>query len=75
MAYVVECVGATSLPVTAVDLATDCATAGGTVAFVEVSSALPELTLEEGGAIAGAILGLWAFAFCLRAIRNMIEES
>src|SRR6185503_16665401 len=31
---------------------------------------LPSLTLEDGGLIGGAILALWAFGWCLKAIRK-----
>jgi len=38
------------------------------------TSFLPELTLEEGGQLAGAIIALWALGFCLRALRKHLEE-
>ena len=75
MAYGVECIGATSVPVASSDLAASCASAGGTLQFVESASILPELTLADGGLIAGAIIALWALGFCLREIQKMVKES
>jgi hypothetical protein len=39
------------------------------------SGFLPDLTLEQGGLIATAIIALWSLGFIFRAIRKMIEES
>jgi hypothetical protein len=72
--YELRCDGATAAIVPTGDPLADCATAGGSSLWLEATSVLPELTLADGAQIAGAILALWAFAFCLRAIRNMIEE-
>lgn len=36
---------------------------------------LPDLTLAEGGTIAGAILGLWALAWGIRAVRRVLNEG
>lgn len=74
--YVSVCVNATSVPVYTGDVAADCATAGGTLQLVpQTAWGLPELTLAEGGAIAGAILLLWSAAWCLRQIANQVKES
>lgn len=40
------------------------------------SSVFPPLTLEQGGAISLAILGLWAIAFVLRSLRvSLLNQS
>lgn len=75
MIYELRCDGATTAIVPTGDPLTDCATAGGQALWLEATSVLPELTLAEGGQIAAAIAALWAFAWCLRAIRNMVEEQ
>lgn len=36
---------------------------------------LPDLTLAEGGAIAGAMLGLWGFAWGIRAVKRVLDEG
>lgn len=36
---------------------------------------LPDLTLAEGGTIAGAILGLWALAWGIRAVKRLLDEG
>lgn len=73
MNYVLTCTGGGALTYTG-DLATDCAAAGGTVGYSESTSGLPELTLADGGAIAGAMLALWAVAWGIRAIKKHFEE-
>jgi hypothetical protein len=75
MPYEFHCEGATSSPVITGDVVDACTTAGGTVSWVESAGFLPDLSLEDGGAIALAILGLWALGFCLRAIRKQLEDS
>jgi hypothetical protein len=76
MDYELFCEGATSDPVITGTVVDACTTAGGTVVWLRADVGfLPELTLAEGGQIAGAILGLWALAFCIRAIRKQVEES
>jgi hypothetical protein len=39
------------------------------------SSAFPPLTLEQGGAISVAILGLWGIAFVLRSLRGSLSNQ
>lgn len=74
--YVVVCVGASAAPVSTGDVSADCALAGGVLDQVpQTAWGLPELTLAEGGAIAGAILALWAVAYCIRQIANQVKES
>jgi len=73
--YEIQCQGAASLPVNTGDPAADCATASGTLTWVESGGFLPELSLSGGALIAAAILSLWGVGFSLRAIRNQIEES
>lgn len=73
--YLAVCSGATSEPVWISDFATDCATAGGTVVFSGYTTwGLPELTLDDGALIAGAILALWATAYFFRLFGRMIQE-
>lgn len=38
------------------------------------SSVLPPLTIEEGSAIAGAILLLWGFAFAIKAVKQALQS-
>lgn len=74
--YVSVCVAPTAVPVNTGDPAADCVAAGGTSQLVpQTAWGLPELTLAEGGAIAGAILALWAAAWCIRQIANQVKES
>lgn len=75
MSYEIQCQGAASVPVNTGSPASDCTTAGGSLTWVESAGVLPDLSLSEGGLIAGAILALWAVGWSIRAIRNMIEES
>lgn len=35
-------------------------------------SLLPPLTVADGSAIGGAIVGVWAIAFCIRMMRNTV---
>ena len=73
--YQAVCIGATSEPVWVSDLATDCADAGGSVGFSSYTTwGLPELTLEDGALIAGAILALWATSWFFRLFARMIED-
>lgn len=75
--YVAVCEGATSAPtVGAGTFEASCASASGTVVYVpETAWGLPELTLEDGGLIAAAVLALWALAWAYRVIARMIEDS
>ena len=41
----------------------------------ESGSFFPSLSLEDGGLIAVAIIGLWALAFCVRAMMQVLEDS
>jgi len=75
MSIVAECIAPSSPIVNTGDLATDCTDAGGTVGWVESTLGLPELTLADGGAIAGAMLALWAVAWAIRAIKKQLEDS
>jgi len=75
MAISALCTGTTTAIVNTGDLAADCSLAGGVMEWVELTGGLPELTLEDGGAIAGAMLALWAVAWAFRAIKKQIEES
>lgn len=75
MPYQLTCEGATSSPVITGDVVDACTTAGGTVAWVESAGFMPELSLEDGGSIAVAILALWALGFCLRFLRKQLWES
>lgn len=75
MPYEFHCQGATSAPVITGDVVDACTTAGGSVSWVESAGFLPELSLADGGAIAAAILGLWALGFCLGYIRRQLWES
>jgi len=77
MPYQLVCEGATSVPVIGSGTVVDaCTAAGGVVAWVEQGAGLlPDLTLEEGGQIATAILLLWATAFAFRVIKRQLQES
>jgi len=75
MSIVLECVGNTNPIVNTGDPEADCVTAGGAWAWVESTLGLPELTLSDGGAIAGAMLALWAVAWAIRAIKKQLEDS
>lgn len=76
MSYELACEGATSVPVIGTGTVVDACTAvSGTVAWRESTGALPELSLADGGLIAGAILALWATGYAIRAIRKQLEES
>jgi hypothetical protein len=75
MSYQLTCQGATGVPEitgTAVDA---CTTAGGTVAWIENASFLPELSLADGGLIAGSIIALWALAWAFRQLAKQINGS
>ena len=75
MSYQLTCEGATSVPEitgTAVDA---CTTAGGVVDWVENASFLPELSLEDGGLIAGAVIALWALAWTFRQLMKQLRED
>jgi len=75
MPYELICEGATSVPEitgTAVDA---CTTAGGVVDWVEAASFLPDLSLEDGGLIAGAILALWTVGWVFRVLKRQIAEG
>jgi len=73
--YDLVCEGATSVPVITGTLVDACTDAGGVLAYVEVGSILPALTLAEGGAIATALIALWALAWAFRVLQRQIEES
>lgn len=75
MGVTVECIGSTSAILNTGDLATDCATAGGSMGWVESTGGLPELSLADGGLIAGAMLALWAVAWAFRVLAKQIQES
>jgi len=69
------CTASTTAIVNTGDLSADCATAGGVVEWVELTGGLPELSLADGGLIAGAMLALWAVAWSFRVLKKQIEES
>lgn len=76
MTYELVCEGATSVPVIGTGTVVDaCTAAGGSVAWHELASVLPELTLSDAGLIATAIAGLWAVGFCFRVLRKQLEQS
>jgi hypothetical protein len=75
MDYELICEAATSAPVITGAAVDACTAAGGTVAWVEVSSVLPDLSIEGGGLIALAILTLWALAWTFRQLSQQIKES
>lgn len=75
MSFEIQCQGASSVPVNTGSPSSDCTAAGGSLTWVESGGVLPDLSLADGGLIAGAILALWAAGYAIRAIRNMIEES
>jgi len=75
MSASVQCIGSTSAIANTGDLAADCATAGGSMGWVESVGGLPELSLTDGGLIAGAMLALWAVAWSFRVLKKQIEES
>lgn len=72
---VAQCMGTTAAVVNTGDLATDCATAGGTLQWFELETGLPELSLADGGLIGGAILALWATAYFFRLFARQIRED
>lgn len=72
--YVLTCEAATSAPGVPGVVVDTCTAAGGTVLWVESSSALPALSLAEGGLIASAILGLWALGWSFKAIKRHLWE-
>lgn len=72
--YFAVCEAAASAPVDTGAPATDCTTAGGTYSYIEVTAwGLPELTLEDGGRIAVAIIALLVVGFAIRACRKALE--
>jgi len=75
MSVTLECIGATAAVVNTGDVTADCTAAGGSMGWVESVGGLPELSLADGGAIAGAILALWATAWVIRAIKKQLEDS
>lgn len=75
MPFEIQCSGAASLPVDTGSPSADCSTAGGSLQWVESESLLPELSLSDGGLLAGAILALWATGYAIRAIRKQLEDS
>jgi len=75
VSIVAECIAPSSPIVNTGDLVADCAAASGTVGWVESTGGLPELSLADGGAIAGAMLALWAVAWAIRAIKKQLEDS
>jgi len=75
MAITALCTGTTAPVVNTGDLVADCATAGGVTEWVELAGGLPELSLADGGLVAGAMLALWAVAWAIRAIKKQIEDS
>ena len=74
MSYELICEGASTSPVITGDVLDACTDAGGTVAWVEVSGIVPDLTIAQGSMIAVAILGLWAFAFGISAVIKTAED-
>jgi len=54
---------------------TDCEADYGFTLAGGPASGLPELTLEGGALIAGAIAALWATAWAFRVIRNQLKED
>lgn len=75
MSYLLTCEGATSAPVITGTVVDACTAAGGVVDWVENASFLPELSLADGGLIAGAIIALWALAWTFRQFKRQISES
>jgi len=75
MSYEMQCQGAAAIPVNTGDPSADCAAVSGALTWVESAGVLPELSLVDGGLIAGAILALWATGFAIRAIRKQLSES
>jgi len=56
-----------------------CADAGGVASWVEfpvaAASPWPELSLSDGGLIAGAVIALWGLAWSFRVIKKQLESE
>jgi len=75
MDYQLTCVAPTTVPANTGPFVDACTGAGGSVAWVEPASAIPELTLEGAGIIASAVLLLWATAYAFRVLGRQIRED
>jgi len=75
MPFQLTCEGASGSPVITGDVLDACTAVGGTVDWVESAGFMPELSLEDGGFIAGAIIGLWALGWAFRALKRQAQES
>lgn len=51
----------------------ECATACTVTVVHEISIPILDLSLEDGGAIAGAVLAVWAVGYAFRAIAQTIS--
>jgi hypothetical protein len=75
MDYVLTCVAPTTAPVITGDVVDACTAEGGTVAWAEPTSGLPELTAEGAAEIGAAFVALIAVAWFFRQFKQMISEA